>query len=166
MASYLNGLLNAIWIFMMNNKSIKISINNKPYPVPVEMRPLWRIGLVVLIVKRMNLLKKSVDLKKLNVTLWMLIRSHDWEIFQIFLNSNSKTPPFITSDQANYIAIELAFNKELIKFNEEKIITTKNGDLFFNFIIENSIFSNELNFINQNSSSFTNVKIDQIMGKK
>lgn len=151
---------------MMNNKSIKISINNKPYPVPVEMRPLWRIGLVVLIVKRMNLLKKSVDLKKLNVTLWMLIRSHDWKIFQIFLNSNSTNPPFITSDQANYIAIELAFNKELIKFDDEKIITTKNGDIFFNSIIENSIFSKELNFINQNATSLTNVKIDQIMGKK
>lgn len=151
---------------MMNNKSIKVTINNKPYPIPVEMRPLWRIGLVVLIVKRMNTLKKTIDLKKLNVMLWMLIRSHNWENFKLFLNNNNQTAPFITSDQANYIAIELAFNKELIKFNEEKIITTKNGDLFFNFIIENSIFSNELNFINQNSLAFTNVKIDQIMGKK
>ncbi len=151
---------------MMNNKSIKVTINNKPYPIPVEMRPLWRIGLVVLIVKRMNTLKKTIDLKKLNVLLWMLIRSHDWEKFKLFLNNNNQTAPFITSDQANYIAIELAFNKELIKFDEEKIITTKNGDLFFNFIVENSIFSNELNFINQNSLAFTNVKIDQIMGKK
>lgn len=151
---------------MMNDKSIKVTINNKPYPIPVEMRPLWRIGLVILIVKRMNTLKKTVDLKKLNVMLWMLIRSHNWENFKLFLTNNNQTAPFITSDQANYIAIELAFNKELIKFNEDKIITTKNGDLFFNFIIENSIFSNELNFINQNSLAFTNVKIDQIMGKK
>lgn len=72
---------------MMNNKSIKVTINNKPYPVPVEMRPLWRIGLVVLIVKRMNTLKKTIDLKKLNVMLWMLIRSHSWENFKLFLNT-------------------------------------------------------------------------------
>jgi len=151
---------------MMNDKTIKVSINNKPYPVPVEMRPLWRIGLVVLIVKRMNIVKKSLDLKKLNVILWMLIRSHSWENFKIFLKSSDQTPPFVTSDQANYIAIELAFNKDLIKFNEDKVSTTKNGDIFFNNIMENSIFTSELQFINDNSSYFTNVKIEQIMGKK
>lgn len=151
---------------MMNDKTIKVSINNKPYPVPVEMRPLWRIGLVVLIVKRMNIVKKSLDLKKLNVILWMLIRSHSWENFKIFLKSSDQTPPFVTSDQANYIAIELAFNKNLIKFNEDKVSTTKNGDIFFNNIMENSIFTSELQFINDNSSYFTNVKIEQIMGKK
>lgn len=151
---------------MMSNKTIKVAINNKPYPVPVEMRPLWRIGLVVLIVKRMNIVNKSLDLKKLNVILWMLIRSHSWENFKIFLKNSDQIPPFITSDQANYIAIELAFNKDLIKFNEDKISTTKNGDIFFEQIIENSIFTSELKFINDNLSYFTNVKIEQIMGKK
>src|SRR5690606_10527919 len=151
---------------MMNNKTVKVAINNKPYPVPVEMRPLWRIGLVVLIVKRMNIIKKSLDLKKLNVILWMLIRNHSWENFKIFLKNNDQAPPFVTSDQANYIAIELAFNKDLIKFNEDKISTTKNGDIFFKNIVENSIFTSELQFINDNSSYLTNVKIEQIMGKK
>lgn len=150
----------------MNNKMTKICINNKPYPVPVEMRPLWRIGLVVLTVKRMSTLKKSLDLNKLNVVLWMLIRNHNWEEFNIFLRNNHENIPFITSDQANYIAIELAFNKGLIKFNEEKIITTQDGDNFFHQIIENSIFNNELNFINENASYFTNVMIDKIVGKK
>lgn len=151
---------------MMNDKTIKVAINNKPYPVPVEMRPLWRIGLFVLIVKRMNIVKKSLDLKKLNIILWMLIRNHSWESFKIFLKSSDQTPPFVTSDQANYIAIELAFNKDLIKFNEDKISTTRNGDIFFKNIMENSIFTSELQFINDNASYFTNVKIEQIMGKK
>lgn len=148
------------------NKSLKIKINNKPYPVPVEMRPLWRISLVVIIVKTMIIKNKTIDLKKLNVMLWMLIRNQEWEKFKNFLIEKDQPAPFISSDQANYIAIELTFKKDLIRFNHEKIETTYLADNFYVHIIEHGLFSDEINFIENYLSKISFDKIEKMLGKK
>ncbi|WP_349929433.1 hypothetical protein ABJ384_05705 [Acinetobacter sp. A1-4-2] len=148
------------------NKSLKIKINNKPYPVPVEMRPLWRISLVVIIVKTMIIKNKTIDLKKLNVMLWMLIRNQEWEKFKKFLIEKDQPAPFISSDQANYIAIELTFKKDLIKFNQEKIETTYLADNFYVHILEHGLFSAEINFIENYLSKISFDKIEKMLGKK
>jgi len=148
------------------NKSLKIKIDNKPYPVPVEMRPLWRISLVIIIVKTMNLKNKTIDLKKLNIMLWMLIRNQEWEKFKKFLIEKDQAAPFISSDQANYIAIELTFKKDLIRFDNEKIETTCLADNFYKHILENSLFSAEINFIENYLSKISFDKIEKMLGKK
>lgn len=148
------------------NKVLKIKIDNKPYSVPVEMRPLWRISLVIIIVKTMLLKNKSVDLKKLNVMLWMIIRNQDWGKFKKFLIEKEYPAPFISSDQANYIAIELSFKKDLIIFNQEKIETTILADKFYENIVENNLLSDEIIFTENYLSKLTFDKIEKMMGKK
>lgn len=146
--------------------SLKIKIDNKPYPVPVEMRPLWRIGLVVIIVKTMMIKNKTIDLKKLNVMLWMLIRNQEWEKFKKFLIEKDQPAPFISSDQANYIAIELTFKKNLIRFDQDKIETTYLADNFYNHILQNSLFNAEINFLDDYLSKISFEKIEKMLGKK
>lgn len=148
------------------NKVLKIKIDNKPYSVPVEMRPLWRISLVIIIIKTMLLKNKSVDLKKLNVMLWMIIRNQDWGEFKKFLIEKEYPAPFISSDQANYIAIELSFKKDLIIFNQEKIETTILADKFYENIVENNLLSDEIMFTENYLSKLTFDKIEKMMGKK
>lgn len=148
------------------NTSLKIKIDNKPYPVPVEMRPLWRISLVVIIVKTMIIKNKTIDLKKLNVMLWMLIRNQEWEKFKKFLIEKDKPAPFISSDQANYIAIELAFKKDLIRFEQDKIETTYLADNFYEHILKHSLFNAEIKFIDDYLSKISFDKIEKMLGKK
>lgn len=148
------------------NKTLKLKINNKPYPIPIEMRPLWRITLIVIIVKIMTKKNKKIDLQKLNIMLWMLIRSHDWNSFKLFLDGKIQSAPFISSDQANYIAIELSFKKELIQFNKEKIETTSLSENLFNTLIENNLFKDEIIFVENYLSKITVDKIDKMLGKK
>lgn len=148
------------------NKSLIVKIDNKPYPVPVEMRPLWRISLVVIIVKTMIIKNKTIDLKKLNVMLWMLIRNQEWEKIKIFLIEKDQPAPFISSDQANYIAIELTFKKGLIRFDQDKIETTYLADNFYEQILKHGLFKDEIKFIDNYLSKITFDKIAQILGKK
>lgn len=147
------------------NKSLKLKINNKPYPIPVEMRPLWRISLVIVIVKTMLNNNKTINLKKLNVMLWMLIRNQEWDKFKKFLIEKNQPAPFISSDQANYIAIELTFKKDLIKFVQDKIETTYLADNFYENMIENNLLRDEINFIESYLSKITFDKIDKMLGK-
>ncbi|ENX41571.1 hypothetical protein [Acinetobacter sp. NIPH 2100] len=148
------------------SKLLKLKIDNKPYPVPVEMRPLWRISLVIIIVKTMLLKNKTIDLKKLNVMLWMLIRNQKWGEFKKFLIEKEYPAPFISSDQANYIAIELTFKKDLIKFNNEKIETTPLANNFYENILEHNLFNDEIIFLENHLSKITYDKIEKMMGKK
>lgn len=149
---------------MMNEKR-KVSINNKSYPIPIEMRPLWRISLVILIIKTSTTNNKSVDLRKLNILLWMIIRNHDWGVFRKFLYEKNIRAPFISSDQANYLAIELAFKIDLIQFSNEKIILTEKSELFSMRIEENKLFISERSFLESIISKLTVEKINLIMGK-
>lgn len=163
---FLNGLRNAIWILSMNNK-VKISFRNKPYPLAIEMRPLWRISLIVIISNIMNLKKKPLDIKKLNILLWMTIKHQNRSLFEKFLIDNNAPIPFISSDQANYVAIELAFSKNLLMFdkkNENLLITEKSIQLF-QLIEANDLFENEIEFMSNFGFHITKKLVDKIIGK-
>ena len=143
----------------------KVLINNRPYPIPIEMRPLWRISLVILIVHIITANNKNVDLRKLNILLWMVIRNHDWGTFKKFLFDKDTKAPFISTDQANYLAIELAFKKDLIQFSNQKIVLTDQAHLFVLILEENKLFISERFFLENIFSKLTVEKINLIMGK-
>lgn len=148
------------------NKKIKVSFRNKPYPLAIEMRPLWRMCLVIIIVKNMQLKNRSIDLKKLNILLWMTIKHQNRYIFERFLVEKNSPIPFISSDQANYVAIELAFNKNLIQLNhEERIYLTDKSEHLYNLIFENNLFKDEIDFMNNFGYKLTQKNIDKIIGK-
>lgn len=148
------------------NKKIKVSFRNKPYPLAIEMRPLWRMCLVIIIVKNMHLKNRSIDLKKLNILLWMTIKHQNRYIFERFLIEKNAPIPFISSDQANYVAIELAFNKKLIKLShDERIYLTDKSEHLYNLIFENNLFKDEIDFMNNFGYKLIQKNIDKIIGK-
>lgn len=148
------------------NKKIRVSFKNKPYPLAIEMRPLWRMCLVIIIVKNMHLKNRSIDLKKLNILLWMTIKHQNSYIFERFLIEKNAPIPFISSDQANYVAIELAFNKDLIKLaHDERIYLTDKSEHLYNLIFENNLFKDEIDFMNNFGYKLTQKNIDKIIGK-
>ncbi|MDD9320604.1 hypothetical protein M0O54_10815 [Acinetobacter lactucae] len=148
------------------NKKLKATFRNKPYPLAIEMRPLWRICLVILIIKNMIIKNRATDLKKLNILLWMTIKHQNRQIFERFLLDKNAPIPFISSDQANYVAIELAFNKDFIKLSyDEKIYLTSKSEHLYNLIIENNLFKDEIDFMSNFGYRLTQKNIDKIIGK-
>lgn len=150
----------------MNNK-IKISFRNKPYPLAIEMRPLWRISLIIIITNIMVKKNKPIDIKKLNILLWMTIKQQSRNIFEKFLIESNAPIPFISSDQANYVAIELSFNKDLLKFDEnnEKLLITDKSKNLFDLIHKNQLFNKEIDFMDNFGYRITNNSVNKIIGK-
>ena len=59
---------------MNENSKVKTIISDKSYPLPIEMRPLWRICLIVVTLAVVSGDKRYLDVKKVNILVWMLIR--------------------------------------------------------------------------------------------
>tara|TARA_R110002049_G_scaffold309141_1_gene517570 strand:+ start:13183 stop:13446 length:264 start_codon:yes stop_codon:yes gene_type:complete len=70
---------------MQDDNTIRAVISDKAYPVPIEMRPLWRICLIVTSIAVVSGDKKYLDSKKVNILVWMLIRKKRWEEYEKYL---------------------------------------------------------------------------------
>lgn len=143
----------------------KVKINNKPYPIPVEMRPLWRISLIIIICKIFEKNKKPLNLKKLTVLLWLVIRDQEWANFKNFIERKSYPPPFIASDEANYIAIEIGFQKNLISYDKDKVKATDLANDLYENIVSNNLFNEERDFVELYLTKLSNDKIEIMLGK-
>lgn len=93
---------------MNESVNIKPVISDKPYPVPIEMRPLWRICLIVVSIAVVSGEKSYLDIKKVNILVWMLIRRTRWDEYERFLVGQSNDIPLVSVDTATYKAVEFA----------------------------------------------------------
>jgi hypothetical protein len=51
----------------MNSNNIKVVIDNKPYPLPIEMRPVWRVCLIVIVIAEISGKEKHLELNKVRL---------------------------------------------------------------------------------------------------
>lgn len=150
----------------MNDRKAKIKISHKPYPIDIEMRPLWRISLIVLIVNFFYEKNKKLDLQRLNILLWMVIRTGKWQLYSRYLHEKDQSAPFMSSDQASFVAIEIALENKIVAYEGNKIIPLSTANELYTLIVENGLMKSEREFIAENAAKLSQTKIDGIMGKK
>lgn len=146
------------------DKDIKPIISDKPYPVSIEMRPLWRISLILISIAVVSGAKKYLDANKVNILVWMLIRKNRWDEYEDFLLGRSLDIPLVSVDTATYKAVEFSIAKEFIKIDGGRLYITAKGNELFNVLVENNIMADEIIFLNDIGKKLTVGKTKSLTG--
>ena len=149
---------------MTESAKVRAAISDKPYPIPIEMRPLWRICLIVIAIAVVSGEKRYLDIKKINILVWMLIRKTRWIEYESFLTGRSKDIPLVSVDTATYKAVEFAIAKGFVNLNSGRLYLTKNSDSLFSLFKENKIMGDEIEFLSMNGKKLTDKKVKELTG--
>lgn len=149
---------------MNENNKVKTIIIDKSYPLSIEMRPLWRICLIVISLAVISGDKRYLDVKKVNILVWMLIRRSRWDEYEEFLNSRTKDIPLVSVDTAMYKAVEFAIAKEFVTLDAGRIHMTKNADDLYALLVENGIMGAEIAYLTKNGRKLTDRKVKELTG--
>lgn len=149
---------------MTESVKVRATISDKPYPVPIEMRPLWRICLIVIAITVVSGEKRYLDIKKINILVWMLIRKTRWNEYESFLTGRSKDIPLVSVDTATYKAVEFAIAKEFVTLDSGRLYLTKNSDNLFSLFKEIQIMGDEIEFLSMNGKKLTDKKVKELTG--
>lgn len=149
---------------MNKELNVKPIISDKPYSVSIEMRPLWRICLILICVSVVSGDKKYLNSKKVNILVWMLIRKNRWQEYEDYLLSKSKDIPLVSIDTATFKAMELAIAKGFLSLDSEKVFVTERGDDLFSILIENNIMEEEVSFLKKLGKNLSDNKVKGLTG--
>ena len=149
---------------MNSERNIIPLISDKPYPVPIEMRPLWRIGLIIISIIRVSGDKKYLDTKKLNILVWMLIRKNRWPEYESYLRELTVDIPLISVDTATYKATELCMAKSLVTLSDGRLHITDIGETVYNAILKSEVMQEELEFLDELGKKLTDAKAKGLTG--
>ena len=149
---------------MIEAEIVKPIISDKPYSVPIEMRPLWRISLIIISIATLSGEKRYLSVKKVNMLVWMLIRKNRWEEYEDYLFDRTYDLPLVSADTSTYKAGEFALAKGFIKLEEGKLHITDTGLEIYQLLTENDIMSEEVNFLSTVGKKLTDSKIKKITG--
>jgi len=149
---------------MNKDNNIKPIISGKGYPISIEMRPLWRICLIIIAVAVVSGDKKYLDLKKVNILVWMLIRKNRWEDYEDYLLGRSLNIPLVSVDTATYKAVEFSIAKEFVKLEDGRLHITGGGDELFSILIENQIMHEEIGYLEQVGKKLSESKVKSLTG--
>ncbi len=142
----------------------KVVFSDKPYTVPIEMRPLWRICLIILVINVISGPKKYLDITKVNILVWMLIRKSKWDEYEDFLTDRSVDLPLVSVDTATYKAVEFALAKEFTHLDSGRICLTEKSDMLISLMRDNGIMDDEFCFLSRNGKHLTVKKVKQLTG--
>ena len=149
---------------MRIKRKIKPKISNKPYPISIEMRLLWRICLIIISIIVVSGAKKYLDVKKVNILVWILIRKNKWEEYEEYLLGRSPEIPLVSVDTATYKAVQFSIIKEFVKLKSGRLYITEKGEELFSILIENGIMSEEIDFLEQMGKKLTDNKVKGLTG--
>lgn len=146
-------------------RKIKPIISSKSYPIPIEMRPLWRICLIIISIIIVSGNKKYLDQKKVNILVLMLIRKNKWEEYENYLLGRSHDIPLVSVDTATYKAVEFSIAKNFIRLEEGRLYITTHGEELFSVLLENDIMKEEITFLEQIGKKLTDNKVKGLTGE-
>ena len=143
---------------------VKPRISDRPYPVPIEMRPLWRIALILIAISAVGGSNKYLDLKKVNTLVWMLIRKNRWVEYENFLAGNTNELPLVSVDTATYRAVEFAIAKDFVSLDRGRLHLREQGEELVNILDANDIMDAERDFLQTNGRRLTEKKVKELTG--
>lgn len=114
-----------------------LTFNPKPQPLPASLRPLYRIALIVLVLKT-NCQGNTASLLKIQFFNWVLKSSSLQEIIENSLtHQNVFTLELIHLDPMVNLALKYAFADNLISItNNSKYVLTEKGNEFADRILQ------------------------------
>ncbi len=148
---------------MEAKKVTRAIVSDKRYPLPVEMRPLWRMCLIIISIVVVSGPKKYLDSKKLNILVWMLIRRAKWEEYEDYLLERRHNVPLVSIDTATYKALELLVAKDYVALDDGKIFITEIGEQLYKVLNEQSVMYEEISFLDRLGRKLTEAKVKGLM---
>ncbi|MPW31628.1 hypothetical protein F9L16_21875 [Agarivorans sp. B2Z047] len=149
---------------MNKELNVKPIVSDKPYSVSIEMRPLWRICLILVCVSVVSGDKKYLNSKKVNILVWMLIRKNRWQEYEDYLLSRSENVPLVSIDTATFKAIELSIAKGFLSLENDRIFVTESGEELFSLLVENNIMDEEVCFLKKLGKKLSDNKVKGLTG--
>ncbi len=149
---------------MNEARNIKPVISDKPYSVPIEMRPLWRICLILASIARLSGDKRYLSVKKVNMLVWMLIRKKRWQEYEDYLCGRSLDLPLVSADAATYKAVEFALAKDFIQLRDGRLHITGSGLEVYQLVIDNEVMTEEVWFLEKVGKKLSDRKVKEISG--
>lgn len=140
-----------------------ITFNNRGSHLEPELRPLWRISLIIIIIIRLCSGNKA-NSKKLQALYSLVSSEKKRKLYNAY--ENNYTPLNIRFDPLVDRAVDIAVGHHLLELDEAKSIKVTNKGLAFGKRIEkdNNIFILEKDFMNQfKKSFFTDKKINDLI---
>ena len=128
----------------------KLTFNKKPIPIPADYRPMYKIGLIVLIMRLCCRGDKST-LLKLHLLSWALKSKANTYKLKNYITSNYKTELSVWGiEPALNRALQFAIADNICEIIEGKNYRlTKKGIKFFKMIeTENELYDSEKSFLN------------------
>lgn len=136
----------------------KLSFYNKKVPISADMRPLYRITRLMLVLKFASR-KNTASLMKLHLFDWTFQNPKRYKRIENMLESkhfpNMKFDPFVIR-ALNY---GLALDFIILNSKTKKMTLTEKGVQWIVKALEQSVFINELQFLNTVGKSITESKI-------
>jgi hypothetical protein len=127
----------------------KLSFTKRPIPLPAEYRPLYKIALIVMILKYCCRGETS-SLLKLHLLSWTLASGKNMKEVRDYITSNFKTNFSVWGiEPALNRALQLAVAENICEIiNGKNYKLTEKGGKFFEMIkADNALFDNEKAFL-------------------
>lgn len=137
-------------------------VSSKAYSIPIEMRPLWRISLLIASIATLGGEKRYLSVKKANMLVWMLIRQNRWDEYENYLYGRSTDLPLVSTDTATYKTVEFALAKGLVNLDSGRLYLSDSGMELYHLLVENDIMSNEMSFLVNVGKKLTDKKVRAI----
>ncbi|MCL1075488.1 hypothetical protein [Shewanella dokdonensis] len=147
-----------------SKKKAKPVISDAGYPLPIELRPIWRIALMCLAISIVGS-DNSLKLNKVRVFLWMLIRPKKWDGYYESLHAYNSSVFSMSSDKSTDVAIEIAIAKGFVKLESDSLVLDSEGYRLIDLISEIDIFKNEVEFVESIKNKVTDKYIKSLWGK-
>jgi hypothetical protein len=127
----------------------KLSFSQQPIPIPADYRPMYKIGLLVMIL-RLCCRAETSNLLKLHLFSWALTSEKNLLTLQEYVTSNFQTELSVWGiDPALNRALQLAVAENICEIvNGKNYKLTEKGFRFFEMIDnENDLFDTEKRFL-------------------
>ena len=138
----------------------------QPIPIPPDLRPLWKIAQLLLVLKLCSRSDKATVLK-LQLFNWALASPKSTEQFKkyILLNDQESKPTTIHLDPSVNRAVEFAIGEGFIDLDKQgKVTLTSKGDLFAQRILsDESLFEKTKRELATLGGAVTEAKVADIL---
>ena len=151
----------------MNDKDINIQhlkFTQRPIPIPVDYRPLYKISIIILVLK-LCCRDNASTLLKLHLFSWILKSDSNMNVMRNYIVSNYKKEiEFWNIEPALNRALQFAVADGLCEMTSTKKYKLKEkGESFYNSIIESESFTKEIGFLKfVGKNKITDSRIDEM----
>lgn len=141
---------------------MKVKFTERPMPLYPELRPLFRISQIVMVLSICSRQKKS-SLVRLHLFNWALNHSENRLRFLQYSNSTINSLDVWSMDPLLNQAIEFAVGEGIVIRESNKYILSPKGDELFNQIIKDEIFKSDLDYLNLIGKKITEAVVNSIV---